>query len=75
MSNAPQMIRSFYAHLDANGGDFSALSQHIVARGELDGRRVTIWKARLEYRELEPVEVQTEGGKRMPYDAFLRGLR
>jgi len=29
MSNAPQMIRSFYAHLDANGGDFSALSQHI----------------------------------------------
>jgi len=29
MSNAPQMIRSFYAHLDANGGDFSALSQHV----------------------------------------------
>lgn len=32
MSNAPQMIRSFYAHLDANGGDFSALSQHIVGQ-------------------------------------------
>ena len=25
-----------------------ALSPHIGARGELDGRRVTIWKARLE---------------------------
>ena len=52
-----------------------ALSPHIGARGELDGRRVTIWKARLEDGELVPVEVQPEGGKRMPYDAFLRGLR
>jgi methionyl-tRNA formyltransferase len=52
-----------------------ALSPHIGARGELSGRRVTIWKARLEDGELVPVEVQPEGGKRMPYDAFLRGLR
>ena len=52
-----------------------ALSPHIGARGELNGRRVTIWKARLEDGELVPVEVQPEGGKRMPYDAFLRGLR
>ena len=52
-----------------------ALSPHIGARGELGGRRVTIWKARLEDGELVPVEVQPEGGKRMPYDAFLRGLR
>ena len=52
-----------------------ALSPHIGARGELDGRRVTIWRARLEDGELVPVEVQPEGGKRMPYDAFLRGLR
>jgi methionyl-tRNA formyltransferase len=52
-----------------------ALSPHIGARGELNGRRVTIWKARLENGELIPVEVQPEGGKRMPYDAFLRGLR
>ena len=52
-----------------------ALSPHIGARGELRGRRVTIWKARLEDGELIPVEVQPEGGKRMPYEAFLRGLR
>jgi predicted ester cyclase len=29
MSHATQLVRSFYAHIDANGGDFSALSQHI----------------------------------------------
>ena len=52
-----------------------ALSPHIGARGELDGKRVTIWKARLEDGELVPVEVQPEGGKRMPYGAWLRGLR
>ena len=52
-----------------------ALSPHIGARGELHGRRVTIWRARLEDGELVPVEVQPEGGKRMPYDAFARGLR
>jgi methionyl-tRNA formyltransferase len=52
-----------------------ALSPHIGARGELDGRRVTIWRARLEDGELVPLEVQPEGGKRMPYDAFVRGLR
>jgi methionyl-tRNA formyltransferase len=52
-----------------------ALSPHIGARGERAGRRVTIWKARLEDGRLVPVEVQPEGGKRMPYDAFLRGVR
>jgi methionyl-tRNA formyltransferase len=52
-----------------------ALSPHIGARGELHGRRITIWRARLEEGELVPVEVQPEGGKRMPYDAWLRGLR
>jgi methionyl-tRNA formyltransferase len=52
-----------------------ALSPHIGARGELHGRRITIWRARLEEGELIPVEVQPEGGKRMPYDAWLRGLR
>jgi len=52
-----------------------ALSPHIGARGELHGRRLTIWRARLEDGELVPLEVQPEGGKRMPYDAFLRGLR
>jgi methionyl-tRNA formyltransferase len=52
-----------------------ALSPHIGARGELEGRRVTIWKARLEDGELVPFEVQPEGGKRMPYEAWLHGLR
>jgi methionyl-tRNA formyltransferase len=52
-----------------------ALSPHIGARGELHGRRLTIWRARLEDGELVPVEVQPDGGRRMAYDAFLRGLR
>jgi methionyl-tRNA formyltransferase len=52
-----------------------ALSPHIGARGELDGRRVTIWRARVEDGELVPIEVQPEGRRRMSYDEFLRGLR
>ena len=52
-----------------------ALSPHIGARAELDGRRVTIWRARIDDGRLVPVEVQPEGGRRMAYDAFLRGLR
>jgi methionyl-tRNA formyltransferase len=52
-----------------------ALSPHIGARGELDGRRVTVWKARIEDGRLVPVEVQPEGRRRMGYDEFLRGLR
>src|SRR5688500_5360448 len=52
-----------------------ALSPHIGARGELHGRRVTIWRARLEGAELVPLEVQPEGGRRMPYEAWRRGLR
>jgi methionyl-tRNA formyltransferase len=52
-----------------------ALSPHIGARAELEGRRVTIWKARLEGGRLVPVEVQPEGRRRMTYDEFLRGVR
>ena len=52
-----------------------ALSPHIGARAELDGRRVTIWQARLDGGELVPVEVQPEGKRRMSYDEFRRGLR
>jgi methionyl-tRNA formyltransferase len=52
-----------------------ALSPHIGARADLDGRRVTIWRARIEEGELVPVEVQPEGGRRMEYESFLRGLR
>ena len=52
-----------------------ALSPHIGARGELEGRRVTVWRAELVEGALRPLEVQPEGGRRMGYDAFLRGLR
>ena len=53
-----------------------ALSPHIGARADLHGRGVTIWKARVgEDGRFEPVEVQPDGGRRMTYDAWLRGLR
>jgi methionyl-tRNA formyltransferase len=52
-----------------------ALSPHIGAHADLHGRRLTIWKARLEDGELVPVEVQPEGRRRMTYGEFLRGLR
>jgi methionyl-tRNA formyltransferase len=52
-----------------------ALSPHIGARTELDGRRVTVWRARLDDGAFVPVEVQPEGKRRMSYDDFRRGLR
>ncbi|HET7648232.1 MAG TPA: methionyl-tRNA formyltransferase [Gaiellaceae bacterium] len=52
-----------------------ALSPHIGARAELHGRRVTVWRARLEEGALVPEVVQPEGRTRMSYDEFLRGLR
>jgi methionyl-tRNA formyltransferase len=52
-----------------------ALSPHIGARGELDGRRVIVWRSRVEDGRLVPLEVQPEGRRRMSYDEFLRGLR
>lgn len=53
-----------------------ALSPHIGARAELHGRRVTVWRARVgEGGSFEPVEIQPDGGRRMEYDAWLRGLR
>jgi methionyl-tRNA formyltransferase len=53
-----------------------ALSPHIGARAELRGRPVTVWRARVgEVGAFEPLEVQPDGGRRMPYDAWLRGLR
>jgi methionyl-tRNA formyltransferase len=53
-----------------------ALSPHIGARAELHGRPVTIWRARRgEDGSFEPVEVQPDGGRRMSYQAWLRGLR
>jgi methionyl-tRNA formyltransferase len=52
-----------------------ALSPHIGARGEIQGRPATIWRAKLEKGRLVPVEVQPEGRRRMSYDEFLRGVR
>jgi methionyl-tRNA formyltransferase len=59
-----------------------ALTPHIGARGEVDGRRLTVWRARLATEEspltaggLELLEVQPEGRRRMSGEAYLRGLR
>jgi methionyl-tRNA formyltransferase len=52
-----------------------ALSPHIGARAELDGRPVVVWRARVEDGRFVPVEVQPPGGRRMDYGAWLRGLR
>jgi methionyl-tRNA formyltransferase len=52
-----------------------ALSPHVGARAELERRRVLVWKARVEDGRFVPVEVQPEGGRRMGYDEWRRGLR
>ena len=52
-----------------------ALSPHIGARADLDGRPVTIWRARVEDGKLIPLEVQPDGRRRMTYEEFRRGLR
>ncbi|MFL5928576.1 MAG: methionyl-tRNA formyltransferase [Gaiellaceae bacterium] len=52
-----------------------ALSPHIGARAELHGKRMTIWKARLEDGHFVPEVVQPDGRNQMSYDEFLRGLR
>jgi methionyl-tRNA formyltransferase len=53
-----------------------ALSPHIGARAELQGRPVTVWRAQVAANgSFEPLEVQPEGGRRMDYAAWLRGLR
>lgn len=53
-----------------------ALSPHIGARAELHGRPVTIWRAQVgEDGSFVPVDVQPDGGRRMSYEAWLRGLR
>jgi methionyl-tRNA formyltransferase len=53
-----------------------ALSPHIGARVELHDRPVLVWRARVGADgAFEPVDVQPEGRKRMPYEAWLRGLR
>jgi methionyl-tRNA formyltransferase len=52
-----------------------ALSPHIGAWATLHGRRVTIWRARLDEDRFVPELVQPEGRGRMSYDEFVRGVR
>ena len=59
-----------------------ALSPHIGARGEVDDRMLTVWRARRAQPDsalvaggLELLEVQPEGRRRMTGEEFLRGLR
>ncbi len=53
-----------------------ALSPHIGARAEIHGRDVTVWRAQVaEDGTFEPVEIQPDAGRRMSYEAWLRGLR
>jgi methionyl-tRNA formyltransferase len=52
-----------------------ALSPHIGARGEVHGRPVIVWRSRLTPEDLEILEVQPEGGRRMTLEEFERGLR
>jgi len=52
-----------------------ALSPHIGARATADGRRLTIWRTRVVDGELELLDVQPEGRRRMTYEEYRRGLR
>jgi methionyl-tRNA formyltransferase len=53
-----------------------ALSPHIGARATVDGRPLIVWKARTgDDGQLELLEVQPEGGRRMAYAEYARGLR
>jgi methionyl-tRNA formyltransferase len=52
-----------------------ALSPHIGARGELHGRALNVWRSRVVDGELEILEVQPEGRRRMTLEEFERGLR
>jgi methionyl-tRNA formyltransferase len=52
-----------------------ALSPHIGAWATIEGRRVIVWRARLEDGVLVPELVQPEGRRQMTYEEFLRGVR
>ena len=52
-----------------------ALSPHIGARGALHGRPVIVWRSRIVDGDLEILEVQPEGRRRMTLEEFERGLR
>ena len=52
-----------------------ALSPHIGAWTTMHGRRVTVWRGRVDDGRFVPIEVQPEGKRRMSYEEFLRGVR
>jgi methionyl-tRNA formyltransferase len=52
-----------------------ALSPHIGARGQVHGRPMIVWRSRIADGELEILEVQPEGRRRMTLAEFERGLR
>jgi methionyl-tRNA formyltransferase len=59
-----------------------ALSPHVGARGVVDGRTLTVWRARpaqpdsvLAVEGIELLDVQPEGRRRMTGAEYLRGLR
>jgi methionyl-tRNA formyltransferase len=67
---------------EENLNKIRALSPHIGARGLVAGRRLIVWKARPARPEaalveggLELLEVQREGGRRLPVEEYVRGLR
>ncbi|HEY3962694.1 MAG TPA: methionyl-tRNA formyltransferase [Gaiellaceae bacterium] len=52
-----------------------ALSPHIGARADLEGRSVTIWQAHIEGARFVPDVVQQDGRRAMSYAEFLRGVK
>ena len=53
-----------------------ALSPHIGARAVVGGRPLVVWRARVGADgDLELLEVQPEGRRRMTYDEYVRGRR
>lgn len=52
-----------------------ALSPHVGAWTTMHGRRVIVWRARLDDGAFLPELVQPEGRSRMAYEEFLRGVR
>jgi methionyl-tRNA formyltransferase len=60
---------------EENARRIRALSPHIGARAVLHDRRVLVWRAHVAEGKLEPLEVQPEGGRRMGYQEWVRGLR
>ncbi len=52
-----------------------ALSPHIGAWAVLRGRRVVVWRAKLDDGRFVPTEVQPEGKRRMSFEEFERGVR